>query len=390
MTEHSRAASERRSHPRRAFPRTVPGGDSPSLLQTLLRLDRLTLGAEACLLYLAAPDGRSLVLLSADGVPHPVESHRLPFSRGALGWAARQGQPLLARQRRMPREIGSLPRQLAGVAVESLLAVPVYLEGEVKGLLVAVNRQPEPLAEADVPTLTTFATQIAEALSPLRGGLWLRSANEQIRAEEDLRREVARGLHDGPLQNLAALEMNLEFIRKLMIVQPDRAQQEIEMLRQVIRATARQIRRLVFELRPLALENEGLVAALRSYLDQFDEDARPRMHMQVDGSARRLPAEVERTIFHVVREALHNVRKHASACHAWVILRFASERIEADVIDDGVGFDPDSVARRQLRRTHLGLLTMRERADKLGAHLSVESAPGRGTRIRLVCALKPT
>jgi signal transduction histidine kinase len=202
-----------------------------------------------------------------------------------------------------------------------------------------------------------------------------------LRAEERVRRELARDLHDGPLQALAAMEMRLQFIKRLSQLQPERVQYEVDELSDLVRATGEQIRGLLFELRPLVLETQGLVPALRFFLKQFPDRDLPRVHLQTGGFEVRLAPHAERALFSIVREALINAVKHAQAENAWVTFQLVGDLLRVEVRDDGVGFAPEAAQQGYERQRSLGIVNMSERAERIGAQLRVESAPGQGTRV---------
>ena len=138
----------------------------------------------------------------------------------------------------------------------------------------------------------------------------------------------------------------------------------------------KEMRLLVYELRPLALKREGLVGALRHRLDAVERRAGMEARLLLDGDV-ELPAAMEEGLFRIAQEALNNALKHAAPTTVTVYLRSFDDRIELDVIDDGVGFDPDAVN----DMGGLGLISMRERAAKLGGLLTLYSKPAEGTTV---------
>jgi signal transduction histidine kinase len=140
----------------------------------------------------------------------------------------------------------------------------------------------------------------------------------------------------------------------------------------------RDMRLLIFQLHPPMLESEGLVAALQARLAAVEERGGLQTHLRVEGE-RRLPIAIEEDLYWIAQEALNNVRKHAAARHVTVHLHFTATTTRLDVIDDGVGFDPEDV-RAQGRGTG-GLRSMAERTVRLNGKLTYESGPNQGTRL---------
>ncbi len=205
----------------------------------------------------------------------------------------------------------------------------------------------------------------------------LRSAG-LIEAQEEERRRLARDIHDGPAQLLANVVFRIDVAQTLLDGDADRARAELEQLKQLVRHSLQDVRKIIFDLRPLALDDLGLIPALRSYVGGLAERAGLHVDLRVAGEARRLPTAHEVALFRLVQEALHNVRKHAGTDAAEVDVAFAPEEVRVTVADHGRGFDPATAAGAADR---LGLRSMRERAELFGGSLSLRSAPGRGTTL---------
>lgn len=201
-------------------------------------------------------------------------------------------------------------------------------------------------------------------------------------AQEEERQRIARELHDGLGPALASLNIRLLTVRKLLERDGHPTAGEIEELAEQAQASMRDIRRLIHDLRPVALDELGLVPALREHLARCE-----REHgLVIDFAAeegKRLPAPVETTLFRIVQEAVNNVLRHAQAQHVQVILMRDEDHVKLHVTDDGQGFDV------QLPRSgvHIGLWSMRERVEQLGGQFEVRSAPGQGTIVTAVVPL---
>jgi len=204
-------------------------------------------------------------------------------------------------------------------------------------------------------------------------------AQRLIETQEAERRRIARELHDEIGHALTMLKINLQVVRSATDALPFTRQVQ-DSLDTVDRAL-QQVRDLTFDLRPSLLDDLGLVAALRWYIDREAQRAGFRAAFVADLSATRLPAELETACFRIVQAALTNVVRHAQARQVGVELRQRGEEVHLVIRDDGVGFDVSAVGTRRTSETHLGLQGMQERALILGGHLDMTSAPGRGTEI---------
>jgi PAS domain S-box-containing protein len=197
-------------------------------------------------------------------------------------------------------------------------------------------------------------------------------------AQEDERRRIAREMHDQFGEQLTALGLRIRLLKEAAGDRDDLSAQ-IEALEQVAQQLDRDVDHLVWELRPTALDDLGLRAALANYVQDWSLRVRVSAELHTAGLTNdRLDSEIETTLYRIAQEALNNIAKHARAGHVEVILERRSDHVSLIVEDDGVGFDPVEMTDD---RRGFGLLGMQERAALVGATLEIESAPGEGTTI---------
>ncbi len=256
-------------------------------------------------------------------------------------------------------------------------------------VLGSVNEQaytPDDLEKlASLAHFATIAIQNAQLYEDLR-----EERDKILRAEENVRKELSRDLHDGPAQSLAAIAMSAEYIKRLLSQDPARALAELDTLEQLARKTAWDVRTMLFELRPIILETQGLVPTLEQYVQRFPASEGIQIHLDTGHFARRLDPQVEATVFIIMQEAVNNARKHARAKNIWMRLREEGENLVASVQDDGVGFDLEAVRSSYERRGSFGLLNMQERARLIGGRTEIRSAPGQGTAVIITVPLERT
>ena len=180
-------------------------------------------------------------------------------------------------------------------------------------------------------------------------------------------------------QTLFSLSLTAEAAASLVRTDPDRSESKLRGVQELAGRALRELRSLIFELRPPDLEKEGLVAAVGKHLDLVGRAHGLAVTLEARGD-RRLPLDVETQLFRVVQEALSNVVRHAGASSVRVGIEVDPAGVCVTVRDDGVGFDPSA---RAISARRLGLTSMRERAQALGGTFAVDSAPGRGTAVRV-------
>lgn len=207
-----------------------------------------------------------------------------------------------------------------------------------------------------------------------------------INAQEEERRRVARDIHDGPAQTLANVVLRVELAERLLETDISAARRELRGLKDVVRLSLQDIRKVIYDLRPMTLDDLGLQPTLRRYVNDMKANEDVFIDYSVLGIERRLPPHIEVGAFRIVQEALNNVMKHSRARRVVLRLEFGQDFLMLTVEDDGIGFDLEEAMGR--RGTNFGLLSMRERAELLAASWNVDSSPGQGARITVRIPLK--
>ena len=317
----------------------------------------------------------------------------MPADKGIAGWVASHGQPLMVDDvNRDDRYYRSISEDL-GYTTRSILCVPMIAKRDVIGVLQLLNKVGGSyFTLADQEMLTAFAAQSAVSIDNARLYENLRGERDRILAvEEDVRHGLARDLHDGPAQMLAAIIMSANFAKAAMERgSSPLALSELNEMVPVAEKALHQVRTLLFDLRPVLLETRGLVPALESYARRLRESEGLDVALAVDGDFGRLWHKAEVAVFSVVQEAINNARKHAQAGRIDIEVKTAEEDcIVVIVRDDGIGFDVDRVTARYDERESLGMLSMKERAEVVHGELSISSHPGEGTSVTLRLPLTP-
>jgi signal transduction histidine kinase len=213
-----------------------------------------------------------------------------------------------------------------------------------------------------------------------------------LESQEEERKRIARDLHDETVQDLVAVMQRIELWRGAMDGEAAQSTKWIDELDTLVRGALADVRRMSNDLRPFILEDLGLLPALEYLTEEAEQELETaQIHTEIVGDERRLAPELELTVFRIVQEALTNVRKHArDASRVNVTLYYEDWGVLLTVEDDGPGFETADRAER-IRRGHLGLAGMAERAQLFDGELEVTSSPGRGTTVelRLPCAKAP-
>lgn len=291
--------------------------------------------------------------------------------------------------------------------VQSWLGVPIFnptLAGEaVQGMIAIWSPEPQAFTDHDVWLLAAIGTQAALAIRNARvyeasqrqaaenarlHQTVLAERDRVIAAQEQARKALAGELHDGPTQLVSAITMHLDFCRMLLERDPSRLAEELTTTRDLAQRAVHQIRTLLFELRPLALETRGLVAALTVFVERRQaeilDQTKLTLELKTGGPDNELlwrDKKVETALFAIVQETVNNALKHAAASEIRVQLQETEDAVQVTISDNGRGFDVETVLTDYDRCGSLGMLNLHERADLIGADLTLVSAPGRGTKV---------
>jgi PAS domain S-box-containing protein len=240
---------------------------------------------------------------------------------------------------------------------------------------------PFPVRISAAPASTADTSRVILVVEDMTAERSRRSEEEAIVEE---RRRIAREIHDGLAQNLASLRLQARLWHDLIDQDPRRMHAEVDAMRELLKEQIREVRRSIFALRPVALDELGFHLALRQFVDDLGEQNQLYVELSVLGPQDHLPSALEPVLFRIVQEAMNNIRKHARARTAWIELDLGDVDFLVLVIrDDGIGFNPATLD-EAARLGHLGLRQMRERVEELEGRLLLESQLDKGTEIRVV------
>jgi two-component system sensor histidine kinase DegS len=202
-----------------------------------------------------------------------------------------------------------------------------------------------------------------------------------IDAQENERQHLARQMHDGPAQSLSNLILQAEICERFLDVDPTQARGELAALKAAVISTFQKVREFIFDLRPMMLDDLGLIPTLRRYVKDWESKSNIPASLSIMGQERRIAPAAEVTIFRVIQGLLNNVRQHAHASRVRITLDVQPDKISSAVEDDGSGFDVDEALAAARQRRTLGITTMKEQVEMLGGHIEFDSTIGRGTRV---------
>jgi signal transduction histidine kinase len=328
----------------------------------------------------SSPDGPSLSLLAHRGVSdefvHLVRS--LPIYTTMIGTTAHMGRPVVWQSADYPNVQVREANEREGI--QSGISIPLLVKGKLAGVVCLAARETRTIEPEELSLLAAIGQQIGLAVENAR--LYEQAERSATITE---RNRLARELHDSVTQSLYSVTLYAEAAaEQLALGETETATEHLRDLCDTVQEALREMRLLIFQLRPPALERGGLAAALQMRLDAVEARSGVQVELQVDGSE-ALPRSVQVELYNIAQEALNNVVKYAHAHRVQVRLQFGDALTRLEVCDDGVGFEP-ATARL---RGGFGISGMEERAQGIGGTLLIESTPGEGTRVTVQVPVDP-
>jgi PAS domain S-box-containing protein len=303
----------------------------------------------------------------------------LRFKGSAVEAASRTGEPLVWEVAGTGPQFGT-SEALAKEGIRQVVSIPLVAKGKLNGALYLGTAATRTFSTEQLALLAAIGQQVGVAVENAR----LYDQAEQS-AQVAERSRLARELHDSVTQSLYSITLYAEASARLLTAgQPREASEHLRELRDTAQEALREMRLLIFELRPAALEKGGLAAALQSRLDAVETRGGIRAELRVEGREQLNPA-AQKELYHIALEALNNALKHAKPRRVQLWLRFEADSTDLEICDDGVGFEPGAAR----SGGGYGLSGMAERAQRIGGTLHVESSPVKGTRVSVRVGPRP-
>ena len=331
--------------------------------------------------------GNELIVKSARRFTAADQRRVFIGAEGILGSAIEEGESVLTQNIGYDPELGGI------IALRSCTAsycVPLRTGFTVYGVLLFAHPDPNYFTAERREMLELIGRQSVIAIQNARLYQDLVEEKERmIEVQEEARKKLARDLHDGPTQSFSAIAMRINLIRMMLTRAPDKVEDELIRTEDLARRTTKEIRHMLFTLRPLVLESQGLHAALESMAEKMAETFSQNVEIEVDDKIiENLEMGKQGVIFFISEEAVNNARKHAKANLIKVRLRSLEHGlIVLEIMDNGRGFDVKAVNQNYEKRGSLGMVNLRERAELINGLLHIDSTLGKGTNVQVFIPL---
>jgi signal transduction histidine kinase len=327
-------------------------------------------------------DAGKLTVVAGHNIARRDEGRKISSEEGLIGRAIHTAEVKIthrAQQDKVLTSFASTP------GCRSAICAPLRAGFTTYGVVLFITTEPDFYNEDHAALLATFSSQAIIALQNAQLFEDLQLEQQRILEKEaEARRKLARDLHDGPTQSIAAIVMRLNFLK--MVVQNkdmEKAYEELVKVEEIAQRTTHEIRTMLFAMRPVILETQGLMAALNQYVERLRMNEVFEVTLNNRGYDGQLNSDAEGVIFAIVEEAVGNAKKHSQATKVSINLTARHGALFVEIRDNGVGFDIDATRATYDQRTSLGLINMDERARAVGGRCTLDSAPGQGTAVRV-------
>ncbi|MCB0193804.1 MAG: GAF domain-containing sensor histidine kinase [Anaerolineae bacterium] len=363
----------------------------PLLHKILAGAVKVTDASAGSLLLLDEINDELVFAVVEGGGGDSLQGTRIASDKGIAGWVATNRQPLIV------DDVNKDNRYYHSIAANfdfkltSLICVPMISRNKLIGVLQVMQNTPGCyFGTVEQELLNSFASKAAISIENAR--LYKRLKEERdklVIVEDEVRKRLARDLHDGPTQFVAAMIMNLDFIKELIARAPEYAPDEIEKTVALARKTLKQLRTLLFNLRPVILETQGLIPALEVYTERLRETDKLKVHLNVKQEFARLSSRAEIATFAVIQEAVNNAKKYARTSDIKITIQPDEEKdlLTVLITDNGKGFDVQAVRKQYDKRGSLGMINMQERIEAINGRLKIQSEIGQGTEVSFTLPL---
>ena len=318
------------------------------------------------------------------GADHNI---KLSGSEGILKRVLDEGEAVLTDNISYDPELG---RVIALRNCTAAYCFPLRSGFNVYGAMLFAHADPNYFERDRTDLLDMIGRQVVIAVQNARLYQDLVEEKERMMdVHEEARKKLARDLHDGPTQSVAAMAMRINLTRRMFDKDEKSALNELVKIEELAHRTTKEIRHMLFTLRPLILESQGLTAALQSMAEKVRETFRQNVVIEVN---EKMVADLEMgkqgVIFYIVEEAVNNARKHAAASNIWVRLKELETGLALlEIQDDGIGFDVRAMNKAYDKRGSLGMINLRERTEMVNGLLDIQSQPGKGTLVQVYVPL---
>jgi signal transduction histidine kinase len=327
-------------------------------------------------------DDDLLTVASGRNISRNDEGRKVRTNEGILGRTVNTAEVTITNRAAQDKSLSAFA---STPGCKSAICAPLRAGFHTYGMILFCSTEPNVYTEEHKNLLSAFCSQAIISLQNAQLFEDIHREQQRILEKEaEARRKLARDLHDGPTQSVAAIVMRLNFIKMVLENgEVDKALEEVIKVEDIAQRTTHEIRTMLFAMRPVILETQGLIPALNQYTERLNQNEPFQVSIVNRGYDGQLDPDAEGVVFAIIEEAISNAKKHAQASEIRIGLGAGDDALFVEIRDNGVGFDVERTQSTYDQRTSLGLINMNERAEIVGGECTLESARGRGTTVKV-------
>lgn len=365
------------------------------LLKKVTSIATRIVSADGCTVMMYNEEQEKFVVFNTQGLDEKFERQvQLTLSDPLVEEVMAMNRPISI-SRMTEWQISPPIREGLRQGMNSMAAIPLFAQEKLLGFILVFSRENEGFSKEDVGLLSILASQAGIAIENAflyesacqKQHLVEKLLSKLIQTQEEERKLIATEIHDTIAQSLVGIHTRIQTSISLLKKAPEKLPDQLRDLKEVVSENVKEVRQIIFNLRPSSLDDLGLIPSLENYIKRFERETGIKVQFLVNESKRRLNPTVETAIFRIIQEALTNIKKHAECSQVLVRLTIGPKTANLRVVDNGRGFSWEKVTERFLKGYSHGLQGMKERVSILGGSFKVSTEEGKGTSVKATIPL---
>lgn len=364
--------------------------DLKHILEGAMRYLMRIIPISGCCVYLYDPKEENFILENQIGLPEKF-AHKILDKNDAFIKALEDDSVDSISSKHEKNKKSEFLQALEDSGFKSADSFPLYTKDSLRGFFILFSREEHSLTPQEASLVSTVAAEIDISIdnAMLNELAMKRQKNietllsQLIYAQEDERRRIASEIHDGTAQSLVAMLTKIQTSIELIKQDPERAKINLLEVKNVIVDNVKEIRQIIFDLRPTSLDDLGLISAIQVYVNRFKEEKKMNIVFKSNVNNVTVPPPVSVSAFRIVQESLNNIARHSKADKVEIDLKFEDRVLKLDIIDNGRGFDLEAAKEKMVIGASFGITGMQERVSMLNGTFDLHTKPNEGTKIAI-------
>lgn len=364
--------------------------DLRNILEGAMRYLMRIIPVSGCCIYLYSTKDENFVLENQIGLPenfaHKILDRDDPFIK-----ALEDDMVDSVSSKEDKNKKSSFLKALEEYGFKSADSFPLYTKDNLRGFFILFSREEHSLTPQEASLVSTIAAEIdisidnaiLNELAVKRQKNIEKLLSQLIYAQEDERRRIASEIHDGTAQSLVAMLTKIQMSMDLIKSNPEKAKLNLEEVKKVITDNVKEIRQIIFDLRPTSLDDLGIISAVQVYVNRFKEEKKMDINFKSNVNHINITPAISVSVFRIIQESLNNIGRHSKADKVDINIKFEEGILKLDITDNGKGFDLEMAREKMITGASFGIAGMQERVSMLNGAFDIQSKPNKGTKISI-------